>query len=105
MASIRENQKNGKVVSYRFTSCIGRDAEGKQIRKYTTWKIPEGMSPSKAKRIVEREAEKWEKEIRAEHETRPLVKQEERAAPIKLNDFIENTWLPLQVRGSDRKGL
>ena len=103
MANIRENKKNGKVISFRFISYVGKNEHGEYVRRYTTWKAPEGVSPSKAKRMAEREAEKWEKEIRAEHETRPLVKQEERAAPIKLNDFIDNTWLPLQVRGSDRK--
>ena len=34
MATIRENRKNGKVVSYRFTACLERDARGKQVRKY-----------------------------------------------------------------------
>ena len=32
MANIRENTKNGKVISYRFTVCLDRDAQGKQIR-------------------------------------------------------------------------
>ena len=32
MATIQENRKNGKLVSYKFTACVGRDANGKQIR-------------------------------------------------------------------------
>ncbi len=36
MANIRENKKNGKVISFRFTVCLKRDVRGKQIRKYTT---------------------------------------------------------------------
>ena len=43
MANIRENTKNGKVISYRFIACMERDVRGKQIRKYTTWTPPEGM--------------------------------------------------------------
>ena len=34
MAAIRENRKNGKIISYRFTLCLERDAQGKQIRRY-----------------------------------------------------------------------
>lgn len=34
MATIQENRKNGKLVSYKFTACVGRDANGKQIRYY-----------------------------------------------------------------------
>ena len=54
MAAIRENKKNGKIVSYRFTTCLERDARGKQIRRYTTWTPPEGLTPSKAKKAAER---------------------------------------------------
>ena len=43
MATIKENRKNGKVVSYYFTVCLGRDSQGKQIRHYTTWTPPKGM--------------------------------------------------------------
>lgn len=57
MANIRENKKNGKTVSYRFTVCLERDAQGKQVRKYTTWTPPEGLTPAKAKRAAERAAE------------------------------------------------
>ena len=31
MATISENKKNGKTVSYRFIVCLGRDAQKKQI--------------------------------------------------------------------------
>ena len=110
MANIRENKKNGKTVSYRFTVCLERDAQGKQVRKYTTWTPPEGLTPAKAKRAAERAAEEWEQETRAEY-------QKEQAAiaqglayqlpPEKRKDyfvgFIENTWLPLQIRGGDNK--
>lgn len=41
MANIRENKKNGRVVSYRFTACLERDHLGKQARKYTAWTPPE----------------------------------------------------------------
>ena len=66
MASIRENKKKGKTVSYRFTACLERDVRGKQIRRYTTWKPPEGLTPAKSKKAAERAANEWEERIRAE---------------------------------------
>lgn len=68
MANIRENKKNGKTVSYRFTVCLERDARGKQVRKYTTWMPPEGLTPVKAKRAAGHAAEEWEREARAEYQ-------------------------------------
>ena len=56
MATIKENRVNGKLISFKFTSCLGRDSQGKQIRRYKTWKVPEGITPSKAKKLAEREA-------------------------------------------------
>ena len=37
MASVKENIRKGKVISYRFAVCMGRDADGKQIMKTMTW--------------------------------------------------------------------
>ena len=66
MANIRENKKNGKIISFRFIVCLERDVRGKQIRKYTTWTPPEGMTAAKAKKAAERAADAWENEIREE---------------------------------------
>ena len=33
MANIRENEKDGKIVSYRFTVCLERDVNNKQVRR------------------------------------------------------------------------
>ncbi len=38
MASITENKKNGKIVSFKFRVFIGRDDEGKQQFKTKIWK-------------------------------------------------------------------
>ena len=55
MASIRENKRNGKTISYRFTACLERDEQGKQVRQYTTWTPAAGLTPSKAERAIQRE--------------------------------------------------
>lgn len=57
MANIRENKKNGKVISFRFTVCLERDVRGKQIRKYTTWTAPADLTPAKARKAAERAAD------------------------------------------------
>lgn len=41
VASIREKQKDGIIVSYQFIACLGRDEQGKQLRQgsmYTIYK-------------------------------------------------------------------
>ncbi len=64
MATIQENRKNGKLVSYKFTACVGRDAAGKQIRYYRTWTPPREYAPAKARKYAQLEAALWEQAIR-----------------------------------------
>jgi len=61
MAAITPNEKNGKIVSYKFKACMGRNKDGKQIFKCCTWKVPDGMPPSKMDKAAMKAAEKWEK--------------------------------------------
>ena len=68
MANIRENIKSGKVVSYRFTVCLERDANNKQIRRYTTWTPPTGLTPAKMKKAALSAADAWEQQIRTEYQ-------------------------------------
>ena len=107
MATIRENKKNGKTVSYRFTVCLERDIRGKQIRQYTTWTPEEGLTPAKAKKAAERAADAWEQEVRAEYQKKKALGQAYRLPPDKRRDdftaFINDTWLPLQVCGGNDK--
>ena len=106
MASIRENRKNGKVISYQFVVCLERNAEGKQIRKYQTWTPPSNLTPSKAKKLAEREADKWECQIREEYQKAKstaairITPQERRD---NFSAFVKETWLPLQVRNGNCK--
>lgn len=59
MATIIQNRKDGKVVSYKFKACVGRDEFGKQMFKCCTWKVPEGLAPSKAEKAAQRAAAAW----------------------------------------------
>lgn len=107
MATIKENKKNGKTVSYRFTVCLERDIWGKQIREYTTWKPDEGLTPSKARKAAERAADAWEQEVRAEYQKKKALGQAYTIPAEKRRDdftaFVNDTWLPLQVCGGNDK--
>ena len=108
MATIKENRVNGKLISFKFTSCLGRDAQGKQIRRYSTWKVPEGMTPSKAKKAAEREAAAWETDLRAEFEadTIPVVQAQEKAKvidSINFAEYVKEAWLPICIENGDYK--
>ena len=107
MANIRENKKNGKIISFRFIVCLERDVRGKQIRKYTTWTPPEGMTAAKAKKAAERAADAWENEIREEYQKQKELGSAYRLPPDKRRDdfvsFVNDTWFVLQIRGENDK--
>lgn len=108
MANIRENKKNGKIISFRFTACLERDAEGKQVRRYTTWEAPAGLSPSKMKKAAERAADDWEQEVKAEYQKEKELGQAYTLPPEKRRDsfrsFVNDLWFPLQVcNGNDKQ--
>ena len=110
MASIREVLQDGKIVSYRFTVCVGRDKKGKQVRKYTTWKPPDGLRQSRMRAAAEREAEVWEEAVRAEYAaelerlSRPdpgYIPPEERRDDFC--EYVNDTWYKLYICNGDRK--
>ena len=107
MANIRENTKNGKVISYRFIACMERDVRGKQIRKYTTWTAPADLTPAKARKAAERAADAWEEEVKAEYQKQKKLGSAYRLPPDKRRDdfvsFVNDTWFALQVRGENDK--
>ena len=110
MATITENKKDGKTISYRFVVCLGRDAQKKQIRRIMTWKPPAGLSPSKARKAAEREADTWEQEVRETYQQEQVAIQKGQAfslPPEKRKDdfvsFVNDTWFALYICNGDRK--
>lgn len=107
MANIRENKKNGKVISFRFTVCLERDVRGKQIRKYTTWTAPADLTPAKARKAAERAADAWEEEVKVEYQKQKELGSAYRLPPDKRRDdfvsFVNDTWFVLQIRGENDK--
>ncbi len=110
MASIKEIQRKGKKNSFCFTTFLGRDAEGKQIRKYLTWTPPESLTPAKARKAAQTAANKWEQELRAAYQEKETAAADvaESIFPSEqrkdlFTDFINEVWLPLQVRNGTCK--
>lgn len=110
MASIKEVLQDGRIVSYRFTVCVGRDSRGKQVRRYTTWKPPDGLRQSRMRAAAERAADEWEKTVREEYAaelermSRPdpgYIPPEERRDDF--TSFVDDTWYKLYICNGDRK--
>lgn len=97
MATITEKSKGNKVVSFKFHCCVGRDEQGKQHFRTTTWKPPEGLSYAKARKMAEAEAYRWEQTIKGNAEgqgvyTSPLP------APCEAVQTAEEVPLPILRR-------
>ena len=106
MATIQENRKNGKLVSYKFTACVGRDAAGKQIRYYRTWTPPREYAPAKARKYAQLEAALWEQAIRKHGINSAQMPDSAAARCAEKTDFcafITDTWLPIQVCNGSKK--
>lgn len=108
MASIMQNKKDGKVISYKFQACIGRDEFGKQIWRCTTWKAPDGMIPSRAEKAAQKAAAEWEQKARAEYEKdlrNPERIKERMTAKSRteFSDFVLNTWFPICICDGEHK--
>lgn len=94
------------MVSYRFTACLERDANGKQLRRHITWTPPAGLTPAKMKKAAERAADEWENELRLEFQKEKELGAAYTLPPEKRRDnfrvFVDDVWFPLQIcNGND----
>ena len=108
MASITPNKKNGKVISYKFKTFVGRDEFGKQVFRCTTWTAPEGMIPSRAEKAAQKAASEWEQKARTEYKMdlqNPKRVKERITAKSRTDfaDFILNTWFPICICDGEHK--
>ena len=108
MATIIENKKDGKVVSYKFRAYLGKQQDGKQVTKYHTWQVPDGLTPAKARKAAEKAAAEWEKEARFEYERD--VKEPERAAIREIENqrtdfvgFVDGLFFPVCLYDGNHK--
>lgn len=90
MAAITpKKDKQGNITGYKVRICLGRDDQYKQIWRATTIKRPEGLTPKKEEKEVERLADLWEQAQKAEYER---TRAKESKDKITLAAFIENHW-------------
>lgn len=85
---VRKN-KQGEITGYRLRVCAGRDEQYKQVWRTCTIPRPEGLTPAKEKKEVQRIADEWEAEQKAEYERTHSKEDREK---ITLADFIKNHW-------------
>ena len=91
MASIKQlKDKNGEVTGYRVRACIGRDEHTyKQIWRTRTIPRPDGLTPAKEWKEIERQTDAWEQEQREEYErTHEMVSK----TRITFASFVEDVW-------------
>lgn len=91
MASVKENRnKAGEIISYRFRACMGRDDAYRQIFRSVTIPRPEGLTPAKERKEVQRLADAWEEKERKAYEQGKEAGKDK----ITLKDFVESHWFP-----------
>ena len=90
MASVKINYaKDGRtIISYRVRACIGRDEKGKQILISRTVEPPLGLTPAKALKKVQSDADAWEEAVK---------KGDAPAKKQTFKSFIEDDFLPVHV--------
>lgn len=101
MASIYPTKKDGKTVSYKFKACLGRDEYNKQIIRCTTWMPPTGLTPAKELKAAQTAAAVWETELKTKGSEKE--KKPEKPKRVRISDYIENTWFPLEIENGERK--
>ena len=85
MSTIQKRSNN----TYTITVSLGYGADGKQIRRTKTIEADSKLTPKQIEKYVQQEAALFEAECR-----QGLVLN----GNIKLQDFIENEWLPHKKR-------
>lgn len=95
MATVRASKdKNGNIISYRVRVCVGRDEQYKQVWRTCTLPRPDGLTPAKERKEVERIADAWAEEQKADFEKRGNVDDKSK---ITLADFVKHHWWPDHV--------
>lgn len=108
MATITPKEKDGKVIAYKFRACVGRDENGRQVCRATTWKVPENLSMVRLEKAVQRAAADWEKQARAEYEKDLYDPERIKAREVDRTKtdfvrFVLEEWFPICIDNGERK--
>ena len=100
MATIYQNRKDGKIISFKFKAFLGRDENGKQIFKCKTWKPEKVMSENKLILQAEKEATIWEHQL-----NEFLDNEKQRLSPteITFESFVKNLWFPNKMNDKEHR--
>lgn len=93
MASVYPKTKDGKIVSFKFKAFLGRDENGKQIIRCTTWIPDRIMSEKKLQQLAEKKAVIWEREAHEQYEN---DKNSFQPKNISFTAFVNDVWMPYQ---------
>lgn len=87
---VPKKDKNGNIISYKFMVCVGRgEADYKQIWRTKTVPRPEGLTPAKERKEIERQADAWAEAQKAEY-LRSGGKDEK--DKMTLAEFVKDHW-------------
>ncbi len=91
--------KNGKIISYRVRICLGRDEKNRQVFASKTFPRPEGLTPAREKKEIQRLADNWEKETCNEYSNNKDKKasKKKKSEKMTLVEFIDEKWYPDHV--------
>ncbi len=64
MTTIYPNRKDGKIISVKLKAYLGRDENGRQIVKCTTWTTDSSLSGKRLLQLAKKESTIWETDIK-----------------------------------------
>ena len=108
MATITPKEKDGKIIAYKFRACVGRDENGRQVSRATTWQVPENLSIVRLEKAAQRAAADWEKQARAEYEKDLYDPERVKAREVDrtktdFTRFVLEEWFPICIDNGERK--
>lgn len=110
--NIQKRTSRKGEISFLIRVTLGRDANGQRIVRSMTWKPEEGMTPSKIKKEVNRQAVLFEERANAEYKKELACKTEQHKQAKDELEYerlhttfkqLAKEWLALQETGGDLK--
>lgn len=96
----RRNKK-GEITGYRVRCCVARDEMGRQVWRTCTLPRPDGLTPAKERKEIERQADTWAEAQKDEYD-RTHAKTDDKNK-ITLEKFINEHWMPIFVLDGKHK--
>jgi len=100
MAVIRERRnKDGELTGYKVVVTLGRDEQNKKVYVSTTIPRPQGLTPKREEKEVQRLADEWEHEQRERYaENKALLRDKNSKHKITVREFVDEFWMKKHVK-------